>query len=402
MTSRKSFSEESSLISPDEREVQDHFKLVYCTFFLMGAGLLFPWNAVITADDLWKQYYPDDENLLLYFTGTYMAPNLLGLLVVIKFGRYISRDITIVFGFTLFTAALCSMPFIRVKGISIALCGVLGFADSIVAGSIYGLAGQLPPVYSGAVMGGNGIAGLFICVLRIITKLTMPDDHYMSGIIYFSVAAFCLLLCIIGYLLILKQSPFMKYHQDKAISPPVHQERELDYQTVPEQPDSLIAIFKMIWIPATMVALNFYVTLTLFPGMVTRMKSQFESLNTTFWYITILITEFNLGDLIGRLLPRVLILFNNKTLAVQSLCRLAFIPLFVFGLYNWYKMDVWMYLIMAAFSITNGYGGTLAMMFGPDMVSAKNKERAGIIMIFCLTFGLTTGVWTGVILGKLT
>jgi solute carrier family 29 (equilibrative nucleoside transporter), member 1/2/3 len=70
--------------------------------------------------------------------------------------------------------------------------------------------------------------------------------------------------------------------------------------------------------------------------------------------------------------------------------------------FQFFKNDFWQYMFMAVFALTNGYQGTLCMMFGPQDAAAANKERAGTIMVFFLTCGLTVGVLTGTVINDLT
>lgn len=63
--------------------------------------------------------------------------------------------------------------------------------------------------------------------------------------------------------------------------------------------------------------------------------------------------------------------------------------------------DLFMYASMILFGLSNGYLGTLAMMYGPARVGVFDKEQAGTVMVFCLTIGLTSGVWTGVLINDL-
>jgi hypothetical protein len=43
---------------------------------------------------------------------------------------------------------------------------------------VLGLASLLPPKYITAVMSGNGVAGILAGLLRIITKLALPNGTY--------------------------------------------------------------------------------------------------------------------------------------------------------------------------------------------------------------------------------
>uniref|UniRef100_A0A7S1CGA6 Equilibrative nucleoside transporter 1 n=1 Tax=Bicosoecida sp. CB-2014 TaxID=1486930 RepID=A0A7S1CGA6_9STRA len=163
-------------------------------------------------------------------------------------------------------------------------------------------------------------------------------------------------------------------------------------------------VFKRVWPMALVVALNFLVTLSLFPGLTSQMTSP-NFTDQSGWYPIILITLFNCFDFIGRTAPRwdAAIFIGPRMLWVPTLLRLIFIPGFIFCLHHLYffTSDFMGYLTMSLMALTNGYFGTLAMMYGPANVDAVNKERAGTIMVFFLTAGLTAGVWTGVLFNGL-
>jgi len=122
-------------------------------------------------------------------------------------------------------------------------------------------------------------------------------------------------------------------------------------------------------------------------------------LNAEHWYPIILITEFNFGDYFGRTLPKWerCILFSYRTIWIPTLLRVVFLPLFILSVApnKFFGSDIWMYVFMFLFSVSNGYCGTLCMMFGPDRVDTRDKEKAGTVMVFCLTLGLTLGVVMG-------
>lgn len=118
----------------------------------------------------------------------------------------------------------------------------------------------------------------------------------------------------------------------------------------------------------------------------------------------ILITLFNVFDLVGRTSPKwdSLIFIGPKWLWVPTVLRVGFIPLFVMSLHHIvFTDDFWMYAFMSLMALSNGYLGTLAMMYGPARVGVADKERAGSVMVFFLTTGLTSGVWMGLLFNKL-
>ena len=81
----------------------------------------------------------------------------------------------------------------------------------------FGLAAQFPQRYTQSAMSGQALAGVLICVLRIITKEvygTSFDGVRKSSLLYFGVTCFFMLLCAAGYMT-LRQLPFVRYQLDE-------------------------------------------------------------------------------------------------------------------------------------------------------------------------------------------
>jgi hypothetical protein len=47
----------------------------------------------------------------------------------------------------------------------------IGVATAVLQSSVFGFASMFPPIYSQAVMSGQGFAGIIASVLRIVTKV---------------------------------------------------------------------------------------------------------------------------------------------------------------------------------------------------------------------------------------
>lgn len=448
---------------------RDEYNAAYLSFVLLGSGFLFPWDAVITAVGFFQDTRGFGPEIEFDFSTTYMVPNLCGLLFAVKYGARFSFRNRIVLGFSIFLACIGALPFITSRTAAVALVGVIGFADAVVQGSIYGLAGQFHPRYVGAVMSGNGVAGVTVCLLRILTKAVVPASYKNAGELsaglYFGLSAIVILACILVYAFVLEKARITKFYLAKT------PEERMQYITQitrsrtnmstasaaqaymsgaqasaaatsyglsmahdapdgaggggggggggegsddPEaaaadatavaEADALplgpVAVFAKLWPDALTVALNFLITLALFPGITSQMTSP-NFCYTTGWFPIILITLFNAFDFIGRTAPRwdALIFVSPRWLPAATALRVVFVPLFIMCMHHvGLTSDMWAYASMIGMALTNGYFGTLAMMYGPERVGVKDKEQAGTVMVFFLTAGLTSGVWTGVLL----
>ncbi|KAK2560587.1 Equilibrative nucleoside transporter 3 [Acropora cervicornis] len=110
---------------------------------------------------------------------------------------------------------------------------------------------------------------------------------------------------------------------------------------------------------------------------------------------------FNVGDFVGRLMasfvqwPR----RDGILLTVFCVIRTVFLPLFVFcnalprkqKHLSYFTEDYYPMVFMGLFAISNGYLGSLCMMYGPTMVESKHAETAGAMMAFMLIIGLAFG-----------
>jgi len=296
------------------------------------------------------------------------------------------------------------LPFMQSYPLLATLCvGALGFGDAIVQGSIFGLVGMFHPRYTGAVMTGNAVAGVAISILRVATKsLSAWISNANSAKLYFLVSDIVLVICIFVYYFVLRRSPVTLYYMTKGST--ANRTKYVTESETELQQSGFWTIFTQIWDMALLASLNLFITLALFPGITASIPSTIKSLNDTHWMSIILITEFNVFDLIGRYITRYdgLIFFTPKTLWIPSLLRVLLFPAFIFQLHPRYlDNDIFAYLFMAIFSFSSGYLATLAMMYGPERCKAQDKERAGTISIFFLTIGLTGGVWTGSLLNFL-
>lgn len=157
-----------------EAAPEDKRNLVYIGFWLLGAAFLAPWNAVLSVTTYWDTAI--SPGAIFYFTICYMMSNLAGLGVVVSLGDRLSFSMRILPGLVLFAVVLIALLFVHDVYVANVCMGLLGVADSIVQGSVWALAGQYNIRMSGAVMAGNGLAGILITVIQLIIFLAIPAE----------------------------------------------------------------------------------------------------------------------------------------------------------------------------------------------------------------------------------
>ena len=392
---------------------KDNNNLIYISFLIMGLTTLIPWNAILATADYWILLIPDHD-MLNYYVIVYQTCNLAGFSLSTKYGHLVSLKIKVVASFTAYAILLAIMPFIKNWVVSMILCGLLGLFNSFASGAIFGLAALCDPLYISAVMSGQGVCGIFIAILRCICKVSFSVDDEgtkNSAYMYFAIAISIIGLAISCYFFVLAPSPLFHHYLAKGERATLKAESETlstnSDSSAEDRKGSLYSYYIVllkIWPMALCVFTVFFVSLSLFPTITNAISSSNEFLNSSKWYLVISFTLFCLGDLIGRSAPSFsqLIFFNQTGVIINVIIRFIYFPLFIFMLPNhlvdFLNHDFWNYIIMMLFSMTNGYFGTLSMMFASDSVLVEEKEKSGLIMITFLTVGLTLGVWNSTLL----
>ncbi|GLC33587.1 hypothetical protein PLESTM_000088800 [Pleodorina starrii] len=216
-------------------------------YFLLGAGLLAAWNALITATDYFGAVYPGWHTDRL-FTVSYLPTCLVFLAVAIRFPDLLSSAVRVRLGYLGFTAAMAAVPLLDallmapsgagggggssdgggstnaaaaaavtagaaaaaapVGGlVAVVLCvALVGACDGLCQGALFGEAAQLPPPYMQALVSGTASSGLLVCLLRLASKASFEVDaeDRARGLrdgtrLYFALAGLLSLSCLVVY-----------------------------------------------------------------------------------------------------------------------------------------------------------------------------------------------------------
>lgn len=373
----------------------DRHNKVYLGFWLLGAAYLAPWNSVLSVSTYWDvQISP---GAIFTFTISYMTANLAGLGVLVTVGDRVPLVARIVPGLALFAIVLLALLFVDNIVLANVCMAVLGLADAIVQGSVWSLAGQYDDRMTGAVMAGNGLAGILITAIQLVIFFAIPLDK--TGFerdavmikFFFAASIFVIVLSAVFYFLVLMPSPLTKFYLDRARAP-----RPVRADGTTPQRLSVWRVTRGVASQGFNAFLVFLVTLTIYPAIASLIvPTSYESKFVPFFVV--LVAIFNLGDFIGRSVPRWYKIVPPRFLWMPVAARIAFVPAFVFCVEpRLIASDAATYIIVLVFALTNGYLGTLAMQYGPAIVEPQDQERAGAVMVTMLTVGLTIGVWLGV------
>lgn len=397
--------------------------LAYLVFFSLGAAVLLPWNAYISAVDYFDYLYPG-THIDRVFAVVYMFPCLIVLLYLTLNGQHYTTSFRVNGGLALYLLAVVLVPlmdtlFIKDAGstfthyATVASLALTGVADALVQGSVIGAAGELPERYMQAFVAGTAACGVLVSALRIVTKAAFPatiDGLRMSANLYFVVSGCFLAFCIVAYNLAHKL-PILIYYRnvkiaamaDQTFAFEVHSKSDLapeEARALLPKPSSAVtfglnndtALFVLShirWLVTAMV-LMYVVTLSIFPGF---LAEDVHSLALGDWYPILLIGAFNVFDLVGKSATAVYILDSNTSIVGGTFGRLIFFPLYYVCLHGpkSFRTEIPVFTLTSLFGLTNGYFSSCLLIVAPKAVPYAAAETAGMVMTIALITGLAIG-----------
>lgn len=387
---------------------------------IMGAGMLWPYTTLISVPEYFKLLYPS-ANLEFWIPSVLNYPNLVILFLMVWYGDKVSLRLRIMLGFSVFMIIQLAIGFVGMLAKdrstntgplagTITLVFIGGVATAASQSSLFGFAGIFPPLYTQALMGGNGIAGLFVTLTRVATKLAYPDTDkgtrdsaFLFFILSTVVCGIC--LCLFALVAQIKFAQYFLERNDKSrrsnfpidpenLDQPLMKEsmssvwsKEMA-EAMPRNPIDFKGFGKRIWKIGAVVMGVLTATFLVFPGFTSELKSH-SNFCSDDWFTLILFLEFNFFDLIGRMLPSVFSTFPKEYLPYASLARFIFTPLFLIN--PSVPSDVYIFIVMAIFAASNGYFASIAMMEAPSYVLESEREHAGFAMSCFLNLGIFLG-----------
>ncbi|KAL8253647.1 hypothetical protein R6Q59_031868 [Mikania micrantha] len=386
------------LPKPDAKPPQDSYHLAYIIYFILGTGYLVPWNAFITAVDYFSYLYPD-ASVDRVFGVVYMVIGLVCLIFIVFYSHKSNAFVRINVGLGLFVVSLLVVPVMDVtyiKGqvgvyagfyVSIAAVGLSGIADALVQGGVIGAAGEMPERYMQAVVAGTAASGVLISILRIFSKAVYSQDEIglrKSANLYFIVSIVVMIICIVLHN-VAHRLPVIKHYNN------------LKIQAVNDEKDGDTLCQSALWdIVGTVkwyilgIVMLYVVTLAIFPGYITE---DVHSQVLGDWYPIILITSYNVFDLIGKSLTSIYVVENSKVAIGASFARLLFFPVYLGCLHGpmFLRTEIPVTIVTCLLGLTNGYLTSCLMMVAPKTVPLQHSEMAGTVLVLFLVVGLATG-----------
>lgn len=262
--------------------------------------------------------------------------------------------------------------------------------------------------YTQGIMAGQGIAGVLPCIAQIVSVLSVsesksesgPKESSTSAFAYFLTATVISTISLVAFLYLLSRNS-SKHHATQTPDASMTGSQLLadaERRAVP-----LMRLFKKLFWLAGAVFLAFAVTM-MYPVFTQQILSVRDPataprLFQPASFIPLAFLFWNIGDLIGRVLPAIPSLSltsRPKLLFILAICRIFFIPLYLLcnikGKGAKISSDAFYLLaVQVLFGISNGYIGSNCMMGFVEWVDEDEREAAGGFMSLCLVAGLTAG-----------
>ncbi|XP_054738796.1 equilibrative nucleoside transporter 1-like [Anastrepha obliqua] len=395
---------------------KDKWNLVLLIFIVHGIGTLMPWNMFITAKSYFVDYKLENDsnstsasnyaaNFLQYMGFAAQIPNVVfnWLNIFLNLGGNLSirMGISILVELVLFviTVVMAMIDSSSWPGgffwITMASVVILNIAAAVYQNTIYGMVATFPFRYTGGVILGCNICGLFVSLISIASNYIFSTIR-TAAIYYFITAMVVLLLCFDTFFA-LPLNKFFIYNQLSR--------KKDDDEGVKNSEIPYWTIFKTASMQLYNVFMLFFVTLAVFPAVHSDIKVSspdfFIKDPIMFIQYTCFLT-FNLFAMLGSLTSYWIQWPGPKYLIIAVSSRLVFLPLFLFC--NYLPLNVerhlpvligndWVYWIIAVImSYTSGYFSALAMMYAPQTVEPKYQVKAGMFAGAMLISGIFCGI----------
>lgn len=403
---------------------EDSYNLVYIIFFLMGIGSLLPWNFFITAKHYWlyklsnntndasggEQRSPLSDYFESYLTIASTVPSVLCLILNYFLVNRMSAQVRILSSlFMILVVFIVTTALVKVDVSdcrveffvgTLACVAIVSGASNLFSGSVFGMSGHFPMRISQALISGQAMGGTLSAVASIV-DLAVAKDVTDSALFYFLTADIFILLCIITYLLLPKLAYSRHYMlAASSSSPGVIDDGGAASSIPPLQP-----ILRKTWVLGLSVFYVFFVSIMVFPAISSGIQSVHNDSGspwTTTYFIPL--TSFllyNVADFCGRQATAWLQLPGptSRVLPLLVLSRTIIVPLLMFCNYQprdhihtvFFTHDIYPVVFNCLLGLSNGYLGTLPMIYGPKVVPRELAEATGVVMSFFLTLGLAVG-----------
>ena len=392
--------------------------MVYVTFLLIGVGLLWPWNNILSATLFFQNnIFKETTIYAKVFTSSMMTVSTLSSLL---FNIYLERrqhsyTTRVVRGLVWQAAAFILLTF--VSSISsklwlgleflliMALISVSSIATAWTQNGIMAIANVFGPEYSQSVMMGQAVAGVLPSVVLFLVSIGKSDDpdtvQHNTGIyFYFLTTSLVSVACIWLFFRTQIGDKLREMTGGSSGTPGLEQ----DDQNTATDRIPFTALFAKLKFLALSIITTFIVTLIFPVFAATTFVSKLPLSNSE--YIPLIFTVWNIGDLYGRFIANWSMFrspdFTPYKTFLYAASRVLFIPFFFYYIVKTrgsnaavnqsILTDLGYILLQFLFGLTNGHIISMSFMKVPESLATdQEKEAAGGFTSIFVSTGLAIG-----------
>ncbi|NXV80765.1 S29A3 protein, partial [Atlantisia rogersi] len=436
--------EEPSVNRCSQQKPSDRLHGAYIIFFLLGIGSLLPWNFFITAKHYWMyklqncsdQASPAGQGAsdLRDFFESYISiastvPSVLCLIGNFMLVNKVPASVRILSSlFVMLAVFLVITVLVKVdtstwttQFFALTLCCVVvvSSASTVFTSSIFGLSSRFPMKNLQALIAGQAMGGTISAIASLI-DLAAAADVTDSALAYFLTADIFIVICIMVYLL-LPRLEYSRYYLSSLKERPslatVPPDSSMEDEAQQGGTTNTTVLAKSTSIPPLRPILQktallgfclfyvFFISIIIFPSLSSNIESVSKSSgslwSTKYFAPLTSFLLYNFADWSGRQITAWIQVPGpkSKLLPTLVLLRTIFLPLFILSNYQprahirtvVFNLDLYPVVFTVLLGLSNGYLGTLVMVYGPKIVPKELAEAAGVVMTFYIMLGLAVG-----------
>ncbi|XP_058058747.1 equilibrative nucleoside transporter 2 [Anopheles bellator] len=401
----------------------DKLHFTYAVFYLMGMTTMVPWNFFVTAEEYWQYKFrnvsSNDTGILtprqLEFQSDLSiaaaVPSTIFLILNACVGHRIPLNVRmngslmlmflIMIGTTFMVRVDTDQwqdAFFRLTMLSVV---VINSFSAILTGGLFGIAGQFSAHYMTAAVSGQALGGIFSAIADIVA-LTFASNPTTTAFVFFIIGCVVLFLSQLAYYVMSKTLFFKYYTSSKALMKSSLEADLSSRELCPRLEPRFPVVLGKIWLYGFSEWLVFVTTLSIYPAVTVLVGSQNHGRpwNDVYFLPVVNYLLFNTGDYLGRVIAGFFEWPSNNALliSVVTIGRIAFVPaMLLCNITQHHNFPVMIHsdyifiVLMAAFSLSNGYLANIALIGAPRSVEPHEKEMASSMMAAFLGIGLACG-----------
>ena len=320
-------------------------------FFLLGFSSNISGKTFLNAIDIFDHYCNTDNMGMIYNKVEPILESIALLIFVIVKPKKPIPILLVGIAFQLII--LLSYPTLLIVNhnthtqyiITIVIFSLIGFFSMMTLCNARNFASRFEHSSYTFMSSGYGCCGIVIASLRMSAKSAFSDESQttLSSTSYFFLIAI-ILLVIFVYLLYKFRDYSIKNRFINSIG----------FDVIPFSIHEYLDLLKEIWMIFLPLILNAFITISLFPGYLTRVHGGAD-IGT--WTPVIITSLFCIFDLVGEALAVQTPCFYKFFDLILAFIRASFYPIFIISIQNVFSLGepVWTFCWTIIFSLTNGY-----------------------------------------------